>query len=69
MIWIDPVYFWFVLIPVLVISIGVQIYLKRTYAKWSKIRTALTSLAYKLAKSCSTALPCRRCHWRGSGVT
>ena len=40
MIWIDPVYFWFVLIPVLVISIGVQIYLKRTYAKWSKIRNS-----------------------------
>jgi len=40
MIWIDPVYFWFVLIPVLVISISVQLYLKRTYAKWSKIRNS-----------------------------
>jgi Zn-dependent membrane protease YugP len=40
MIWIDPVYFWYVLIPVLVISLGVQIYLRRTYAKWSNIRNS-----------------------------
>ena len=38
MIWIDPVYFWYVLIPVLIISLGVQIYLKRTYAKWNNVR-------------------------------
>lgn len=37
MFFIDPVYFWYVLIPVLVISIGVQIYLKRTSAKWSQV--------------------------------
>jgi len=40
MIWIDPVYFWYVLIPVLIISLGVQVYLKRTYAKWSKVRNS-----------------------------
>ena len=40
MIWIDPVYFWYVLIPVLLISLGVQIYLKRTYAKWNNIRNS-----------------------------
>jgi len=40
MIWFDPVYFWYVLIPVLIISLGVQIYLRRTYAKWSKIRNS-----------------------------
>ena len=35
MFFIDPVYFWYVLIPTLLISIGVQVYLKRTSAKWN----------------------------------
>jgi Zn-dependent membrane protease YugP len=38
MFYIDPVYFWLVLIPVLVISAGVQIYLKSTFNKWSGVR-------------------------------
>ena len=38
MFFIDPVYFWLVLIPVLVISAGVQIYLKSTFSKWSGVR-------------------------------
>jgi hypothetical protein len=38
MFFIDPVYFWLVLIPVLVISAGVQIYLKSTFNKWSGVR-------------------------------
>jgi Zn-dependent membrane protease YugP len=38
MFFIDPVYFWYVLIPVLVISAGVQIYLKSTFNKWSGVR-------------------------------
>ena len=40
MFYIDPEYFWYVFIPVLIISLGVQVYLKRTYAKWSKIRNS-----------------------------
>jgi len=40
MFFIDPVYFWFVLIPVLVISAGVQIYLKSTFNKWSSVRNS-----------------------------
>ena len=36
--YIDPVYFWYVFIPTLVISIGVQIYLKATHAKWSQVK-------------------------------
>ena len=50
MIWIDPVYFWFVLIPVLVISIGVQLYLKRTYTKWSKIRNSSNLTGIQVGK-------------------
>ena len=38
MFYIDPVYFWFVLIPTLLISIGVQIYLKRTLSNWNEVR-------------------------------
>ena len=38
MFYIDPVYFWLVFIPVLVISAGVQIYLKSTFNKWSGVR-------------------------------
>jgi len=38
--YIDPVYFWYVLVPVLVISAGVQIYLKSTFSKWSQVRNS-----------------------------
>ena len=40
MLFIDPVYLWFVFIPVLVISAGVQIYLKSTFNKWSNVRNS-----------------------------
>ena len=40
MFYIDPIYFWFVFIPVLVISAGVQIYLKSTFNKWSNVRNS-----------------------------
>jgi len=40
MFWIDPVYFWYVFIPTLLISAFVQIYLKSTFAKWSKVRNS-----------------------------
>jgi len=38
MFYIDPNYFWYVFIPTLLISIGVQVYLKSTFAKWGKVR-------------------------------
>ena len=38
MFYIDPVYFWYVFIPVLVISLGVQLYLRSTNNKWSRIK-------------------------------
>ena len=31
-------YFLFIAIPTMIISLGVQMYLRRTYAKWSKVR-------------------------------
>jgi uncharacterized protein len=38
--YIDPIYFWYVFIPVLLISAFVQIYLKSTFTKWSKARNS-----------------------------
>jgi Zn-dependent membrane protease YugP len=38
MFYIDPVYFWFVFVPVIIISLGVQLYLRSTFSKWSKVR-------------------------------
>jgi len=40
MFYIDPVYFWYVLIPVLVLSLGVQLYLRSTNNKWSKVKNS-----------------------------
>lgn len=40
MFWIDPVYFWYVFIPTMLISLGVQIYLKSTFSKWSRVQNA-----------------------------
>lgn len=38
--YIDPVYFWYVFVPVLIISAGVQIYLRSTFSKWSNVRNS-----------------------------
>ena len=38
---IDPVYFWYVFIPTMLISLGVQVYLRSTFGKWSGISNSL----------------------------
>ncbi len=40
MFYIDAVYFWYVFVPTLLISIGVQVYLKRTFSKWNDVRNS-----------------------------
>jgi Zn-dependent membrane protease YugP len=40
MFYIDPVYFWFVFIPTILISLGVQVYLRSTFSKWSGVRNS-----------------------------
>ncbi len=40
MFFIDPDYFWYILVPTLVISMAVQIYLKATFQRWSNIRNS-----------------------------
>ncbi len=39
--YIDPVYFWYVFIPTMLISLGVQVYLQSTFGKWSRVRNSL----------------------------
>ena len=38
MIYIDPIYLWFVMLPTLLLSLGVQLYLKSTFSKWSRVK-------------------------------
>ena len=40
MFFFDPVYMLYVFIPTMLLSLGVQLYLKRSYAKWSKVRNS-----------------------------
>ncbi len=40
---IDPTYFWYVFIPTVLISLGVQIYPRSTFSKWSGARSMLTA--------------------------
>ncbi|HRV95640.1 MAG TPA: zinc metallopeptidase [Anaerolineae bacterium] len=40
MFFIDPNYFWYVFIPTLLISGGVQLYLKSTFNKWGGVRNS-----------------------------
>lgn len=38
--YIDPVYLWYVFIPTILISVGVQIYLRSTFARWSATKNS-----------------------------
>jgi Zn-dependent membrane protease YugP len=48
---VDPVYFWFVLIPVLLISLGVQLYLRNTNTKWSKVKNSSGATGTEVGKT------------------
>ena len=51
MFYIDPVYFWFVFIPVVLISMGVQLYMRSTFNKWSKIANSSGLAGIHVAKA------------------
>lgn len=36
----DTTYFWYVFIPTMLLSVGVQIWLRRTYSKWHKVQNS-----------------------------
>ena len=48
--YIDPVYFWYVLIPTLLISIGVQVYLRSTFSKWSNVKNSTGQAGVQVVK-------------------
>ena len=48
--YIDPVYFWYVFIPTMLISIGVQVYLRSTFSRWSKIKNGSGLAGVQVAK-------------------
>ena len=51
MFYIDPNYFWYVFIPTLLISIGVQVYLKSTFAKWGQVRNHINMNGMQVGQS------------------
>ncbi len=51
MFYIDPVYFWLVFVPTLLISLGVQLYLRSTFAKWSKVANSSGLAGVHVAKA------------------
>jgi len=51
MFYIDPVYFWYVFIPVLLISVGVQLYMRSTFNKWSKVANSSGVAGVQVAKA------------------
>lgn len=51
MFYIDPVYFWLVFIPTLLISLGVQLYLRSTFTKWSKVANSSGLAGVHVAKA------------------
>ena len=51
MFYIDPNYFWYVFIPTLLISIGVQVYLKSTFAKWGQVHNHINMNGMQVGKA------------------
>jgi Zn-dependent membrane protease YugP len=38
---IDPTYFWYVFVPTVILSLGVQIYLKASFSKWGRVKNSI----------------------------
>ena len=36
----DPIYFWFVFIPTMLLSLGVQLYMRSSFQRWGKERNS-----------------------------
>jgi len=47
----DMNYLWFVMIPTLLLSFGVQMYLKSTFSKWSKVRNSANLVGPQVAQA------------------
>lgn len=51
MFYIDPTYVWYVFIPTLVLSLGVQLYLKSTFSKWGSVRNHIGMNGMQVGKA------------------
>jgi Zn-dependent membrane protease YugP len=65
MFYIDPTYFWYVFVPTLLLSLGVQLYLKSTFAKWGQVRNHINMNGMQVgqtlfAKTSLNAIPLQR---------
>jgi Zn-dependent membrane protease YugP len=49
--YIDPNYMWYVFIPTLILSLGVQLYLKSTFAKWGKTKNHIGMNGMQVGKA------------------
>ena len=63
--YIDPIYFWYVFIPTLLLSLGVQVYLKSTFNKWGQVRNHINMNGMQVgqalfAKTSLNAIPLQR---------
>lgn len=54
MFYFDPIYFWWIFIPTLLISLGVQLYLKSTFNKWKQIRNHVNMNGAQVAQQLFT---------------
>jgi Zn-dependent membrane protease YugP len=50
MFFFDPTYFWWVFIPTMLISLGVQIHLQRSFRKWSKVENEADLIGEEVAQ-------------------
>ena len=50
MFYIDPTYFWYVFIPTILISLGVQLYLRSTFSRWSNVRNSTGQAGVQVVK-------------------
>ena len=57
MFYIDPTYLWYVFIPTLLISIGVQAYLKSTFNKWGHVRNHINMNGLQVGQSLFAKTP------------
>jgi Zn-dependent membrane protease YugP len=51
MFYFDPVYFWLVFIPTILISLGAQLYLRSTFGKWSGVRNEANLTGMQVAQA------------------
>lgn len=64
MFWIDSVYFWYVFIPTMLISLGVQFFLNNTFRQWSRVPdgslTGPQTVQQRFGQPSLTAIPVAR---------